>query len=37
MTKDLIELLQPHIDNPDSERNNQEMEKRKRQDEVREE
>lgn len=37
MTRDLIELLQPHIDDSDSERNIQEMEKRKRQDKAREE
>ena len=36
MTK-LIELLQPHIDDPDLERNKQEMEKRKRQEKARKE
>ena len=35
MTRDLIGLLQSHIDNPDLERNNQEIARRKRQEEVR--
>lgn len=35
MTRDLKELLQPHIDDPGSERNIQEMEKQKGQEEAR--